>query len=123
MFTPPVEAKRRSRPSGSKIPQRGTLLNEIRPKKYLSPGIPAVPLWQNSCNLSYAIPLGLAPWNLYLARNVNTNGHIELECFNLLKPDGTVPLGICHSKKRFSKSSTNADQILRHAGIDDVKSL
>jgi len=47
--------------------------NEIRPKKYLSPGIPVVPLWQNSCNLSCAIPLG-----------------------------------ICNSKKRFAKSSTNA---------------
>ena len=32
--------------------------NEIRPKKYLSPGIPVVPLWQNSYNLSCAIPLG-----------------------------------------------------------------
>jgi hypothetical protein len=42
-----------------------------------------------------------APWNLYPARNVNTNGHIELECFNLLKPDLTIPLGICNSKKRF----------------------
>jgi len=65
MFTPPVEAKRRSRPSGSKIPQR------------------------------------CAPWNLYPARNVNTNGHIEVECFNLLKPDGTIPLGICSSNIRF----------------------
>jgi hypothetical protein len=35
--------------------------NEICPKKYLSPGIPVVPLWQNSCNLSCAIPLGPAP--------------------------------------------------------------
>jgi hypothetical protein len=26
------------------------------------------------------------PWNLYPARNVDTNGHIEIECFNLLKP-------------------------------------
>ena len=33
------------------------------------------------------------PWNLYPARNVNTNGHIEVGCFNLLKPDGTIPLG------------------------------
>ena len=33
------------------------------------------------------------PWNLYPARNVDTNSHIETECFNLLKPDGTIPLG------------------------------
>jgi len=39
--------------SGGFIP-----LNEICPKKYLSPGIPVVPLWQNSCNLSCAIPVG-----------------------------------------------------------------
>jgi len=32
--------------------------NEICPKKYLSPGIPVDPLWQNSYNLSCAIPLG-----------------------------------------------------------------
>ena len=49
----------------------------------------------------------LAPWNLYPARNVDTNSHIEVECFNLLKPDGTIPLGLCHFKKSFSKSSTN----------------
>ena len=34
-----------------------------------------------------------APWNFYPARNVDTNGHIEVECFNLLKPDGTIPPG------------------------------
>jgi hypothetical protein len=67
--------------------------NEIRPKKYPSPGITVVPLWQNSCNLSCAISLGSAPWNLYPARNVDTNVHIEKEFFNLLKPDGTIPLG------------------------------
>ena len=50
----------------------------------------------------------LAPWNLYPARNVDTNNHIEIECFNLLKHDGTIPLGLCCSKKRFPKSSTNA---------------
>ena len=33
------------------------------------------------------------PWNLYPARNVDTNGHIEVEYFNLLTPDGTIPLG------------------------------
>jgi len=47
--------------------------NEIRPKKYPSLYIPVVQLWQNSCNPSYLIPLG-----------------------------------ICNSKKRFAKSSTNA---------------
>jgi hypothetical protein len=88
--------------------------NEIRPKKYFSPGLPVVPLWQNSCNLSCAIPLGFtppvedtvcgAPWNLYPARNVNTNGHIEVKCFNLLKPDGTIPLGPSILKKVFQKA-------------------
>jgi hypothetical protein len=43
----------------------------------------------------------LAPWNLYPARNVDTNGLIKAECFNLLKRDGTVPLGICNSNMRF----------------------
>ncbi len=33
--------------------------NEIRPKKYPSPGIPVVQLWQNPCNQSYPIPLGI----------------------------------------------------------------
>jgi len=33
--------------------------NEIRPKKYFSPGIPVAPLWQNSWNVRYAIPLGI----------------------------------------------------------------
>ena len=42
-----------------------------------------------------------APWNLYPARNVDTDGHIELECFNLLTPDSTIPLGICNSNVRF----------------------
>jgi len=36
----------------------------------------------------------LAPWNLYPASNVDTNGHIEVEHFNLVKPDGPVPLGL-----------------------------
>jgi hypothetical protein len=49
------------------------------------------------------ISLGPAPWNLYPARNVDTNCHIEVECFNLLKPDGTVSLGICNSNMRFIK--------------------
>ena len=43
------------------------------------------------------------PWNLYPACNVDTNGHIEAECFNLLKPDGTIPPGICNSKKKSFK--------------------
>ncbi len=33
--------------------------NEIRPKKCPSPSIPVVQLWQNPCNQSYPIPLGL----------------------------------------------------------------
>jgi len=33
------------------------------------------------------------PWNLYPARNVDINGHIEVQYFNLLKPDVTIPLG------------------------------
>jgi hypothetical protein len=43
------------------------------------------------------------PWNLYPARNVDTNGNIEVVYFNLLKPDGTIPLGICNSNMRFFK--------------------
>ena len=54
-------------------------------------------------NQGDVIPPGLAPWNLYPARNVDTNSHIEVECFNLLKPDGAIPLGLCHSRKRFSQ--------------------
>jgi hypothetical protein len=46
---------------------------------------------------------GFTPWNLYPARNVDTNVHIEKEFFNLLKPDGTIPLGICNSNMRISK--------------------
>jgi len=44
-------------------------------------------------------PLGVedtacgAPWNLYPANNVDTNGHIKAEYFSLVKPDGPVPLG------------------------------
>jgi len=38
--------------------------NEIRPKKYFSPGIPVAQLWQNSCNLSCAIPLGICNSNM-----------------------------------------------------------
>jgi len=44
-----------------------------------------------------------APWNLYPARNVDKNGHIEVEYFNLLTPEGTIPLGICNSNMRFFK--------------------
>jgi len=36
------------------------------------------------------------PWNLYPACNVDIDGHIEVEYFNLLKPDGTIPLGFCY---------------------------
>jgi len=41
------------------------------------------------------------PWNLYPARNIETNGYIQTEYFNLLKPDLTIPLGLYCSKKRF----------------------
>ena len=57
----------------------------------------------NQGGMPLTIPLGPAPWNLYPARNVDTNGHIEVEYFNLLTPDGTIPLGICNSNIRFSK--------------------
>jgi len=67
--------------------------NQIRPKKYPSPGIPVVPLWQNFWNVRYAISLGSAPWNPYPACNIDKNGHIEAESFNLYKPDLTIPLG------------------------------
>jgi len=49
-------------PDGT-IPLGPAPWNEICPKKDLSPGIPVVPLWKNSCNLSCAIPLGPAPWS------------------------------------------------------------
>ena len=35
----------------------------------------------------------LAPWNLYPARNVDTNSHIETECFNLLNRGDVIPQG------------------------------
>jgi len=44
---------------------------EIRPKKYLSPGIRVVPLWQNSCNLSCAIPLGICNSNIRLFKKLH----------------------------------------------------
>jgi hypothetical protein len=44
--------------------------NEIRPKKYPSPAIPVVQLWQNPCNQSYPIPLGPTVWNVCPARPV-----------------------------------------------------
>ena len=46
---------------------------------------------------------GFTPWNLYPACNIDKNGHIEVENFNLLTPDGTIPLGFYHSKKTFSQ--------------------
>ena len=56
------------------------------------------------CNAK-PISLGPAPWNLYPARNVDTNGHIQAECFNLLKPDLTIPLGVCHFNIRSFKKA------------------
>jgi hypothetical protein len=47
--------------------------NEIRPKKYLSAGIPVVPLWQNSCNLSCAIPLGICNSNMRFFKKSSTS--------------------------------------------------
>ncbi len=49
---------------GGPIPLGSAPWNEIRPKKYLSLGIPVVPLWQNSCNLSCAIPPGICNSNI-----------------------------------------------------------
>ena len=48
---------------GGPISPGSTPWNEIRPKKYLSAGIPVVPLWQNSWNVRYAISPGSAPCN------------------------------------------------------------
>ena len=45
--------------------------NEIRPKKYPSPGIP-VPLWQISLNVRYAIPLGICNSNMSFFALLNT---------------------------------------------------
>ena len=59
------------------------------------------------CNAK-PISLGLAPWNLYPACNLDKNGHIEVESINLLKLDLTIPLGFYFSKKSFPKSSTNS---------------
>jgi len=50
----------------------------------------------------------LAPCNLYPACNLDKNGHIEVESFNLLTPDGTIPLGIyCSIKSLFQKAPLN----------------
>jgi len=76
--------------------------NQIRSKEYPSPCIPVLQLWHNFWNLSYAIPLGLAPWNLYSAHNGTTNIHTKTECFNTLKPDSTVPLGSCQLNIAFT---------------------
>ena len=46
-------------------------LNEICPKKYLSPGIPVVPLWKNSCNLSCTIPLGICHSNMRFSKKLH----------------------------------------------------
>jgi hypothetical protein len=81
------------KPDGT-IPLGPTPWNEICPKNYLSPDIPVHPLRQNSYNLICTIPLGPAPWNLYPTCNLDKNGHIEVESFNLLNPDGSIPLGL-----------------------------
>jgi len=47
--------------------------NEICPKKYPSPGIPADPLWQNSRNLSCTIPLGACNFNIRLFQKSSIN--------------------------------------------------
>jgi len=48
------------------------------------------------------------PRNLYPARNVDTNSHIEAECFNLLNRGDVIPLGLRKSNIRSSKSSTSS---------------
>ena len=45
--------------------------NEIRLKKYLSSGIPVAPLWQDFCNLSCAIPLGIYNSNIRFFKNMS----------------------------------------------------
>jgi len=55
------------------------------------------------CNAK-PISLGFTPWNLYPVHNVDTNGHNELEYFNLPTPDGTIPLGFYCSKNVFQKA-------------------
>jgi len=42
------------------------------------------------------------PWNLFPACNLDKNGHIEVEYFNLLTTDGTIPLGICQLNTAFT---------------------
>jgi len=63
---------------------RFTPWNEICPKKYFSSDIPIVPLWQNSYNLSCAIPLGLILF------------HLDL-----------TPLSICFIKKKCEGRGNN----------------
>jgi len=79
--------------------------NEIRPKKYPSPGIPVVQLWQNPCNQSYPIPPGLTPWNQnsYLK-------HPSFECqftqsrHNLCDRLNAIPLGTGKRIKKLKKA-------------------
>jgi hypothetical protein len=62
-------------------------------------------VWARGIQQGGPIPLRPASWNLYPACNVDKNGHIETESFNLLKPDGTIPLGFyCSKKKSFQKA-------------------
>ena len=62
----------------------------------------------NRGGMPLTIPMGPTPWNLYPACPIDTNGHIEIECFNSLKPDGTIPLGICNSNRRFFQKAPPA---------------
>jgi len=50
----------------------GTPWNEIHPKKHLFQSISVVPLFQNSCNLRYAIPLGIFNLNMRFFRPIYT---------------------------------------------------
>ena len=43
------------------------------------------------------------PWNSFSACLLGRSDSIGEDSRNLLKPDGTIPLGLCHFKKRFFK--------------------
>jgi len=85
---------------GATIREHDPVLEKTIPSSAINP-ILVYQVWARGIQQGGPISLGPAPWNLYPARNINTNGHIEGECFNLLTPDGTIPLGICNSNMRF----------------------
>jgi len=87
--------------------------NEICPKKYLSPGIPVVPLWQNSWNVRYAIPLGICNSNMRFFKKLHRRSvrGAFLRLF-VWSPTGNpvAPLGSADSLREL------LDLVARHPG-------